>query len=69
MWTILEHRYVAQQMLGRPLEADETVHHINGIKDDNRPQNLQVRSGRHGKGAVLACGDCGSHNVVHVPIA
>lgn len=50
---IPEHRYLLGKFIGRVLTPQEKVHHINGIKHDNRIENL------------FLCRDHREHNMVH----
>lgn len=53
---VFEHIAVMEERIGRAIQTPEVVHHINGVKSDNRPENLYL------------CRDAAHHRMVHFSI-
>jgi len=49
---VREHRLVMEQRLGRYLRPEETVHHINEIRNDNRDENLELFASREANSII-----------------
>lgn len=60
--SIMEHRVIMEAVLGRMLQKNESVHHKNGIRHDNRPENLELWVGAPWSGVRASdfkCPHCG----------
>lgn len=50
---VVEHRWIAERALGRPLDSRHPVHHVDGVKTNNAPSNLVI------------CESDGYHQLLH----
>ena len=50
----LQHRHFVEESIGRPLLPKESVHHKNGVRNDNRLENLELWSGSHPSGQRIS---------------
>lgn len=54
---VMQHRLVMERVIGRYLDPKERVHHKNGVRSDNRPENLELWSVDHKDPAGIRLSD------------
>lgn len=50
--------------MGGLIQKNQTVHHVNGNRIDNSPENLQIGTGQNGSGVSYICAECGSEDII-----
>ena len=61
---VFEHILVAEDLLGRFLHDGETVHHRNGVRDDNRPENLELGTTPQPSGIRVSDAVAWAHEII-----
>jgi hypothetical protein len=61
---IMQHIVIMTEHLGRPLFGDETVHHKNGVRNDNRWENLELWSSSHPSGQRVSDKVAWAHKIL-----
>ena len=63
---IFQHRYFMELHIGRELLKNEIVHHKNGVKTDNRIENLELMESRKHRRLHNVCAKCGKGKLNHI---